>query len=217
MKFFLLIIISSTIISFSYGQTKMGEIVNVDSTLTKAVLFSNGLSWFAYQFKSSNDVIQMKDLESGKIIGKGIFENVIQNGKSIPRHILITLIVKDGRYKYDMELEIVREFQIVLEASCFNCGKTSATVTYTNGFLQINNISTGKGFYQYDKEIVSGIEHGNYNKWKAKVDLELPELMKKIENEIKVEESLQIEVDKQKLQPFIDSLKSEMINSNSEF
>jgi len=214
----LLTIFSTIIISaISFGQTTVSEIVKVDSTLKKATLFSNGLTWFAYQFKSSNDVIQMKDLESGKIIGKGIFEYVTQNGKSIPRHIVITLTVKDGKYKYDIELEIVREFQIQMEASCLNCGKTTATVTYTNGALQISNIVTGRGGYHYDNENVGWTEKGNYKKWKAAVDAELPGLKSKIENDIKNQESAQMEIDKQKIKVFTDSLKLEMIKTNSDF
>ena len=58
----------------SIGQT-ITNIVNVDSTLKKTNLYSNALSFFALEFKSANDVIQMKDQETGKIIGKGIIDN----------------------------------------------------------------------------------------------------------------------------------------------
>jgi hypothetical protein len=217
MKKILFLISISFILNVSFGQTTVSEIVKVDSALKKSTLFSNGLAWFAYQFKSSNDVIQMKDLESGKIIGKGIFEYVYQNGKSIPRHILITLTVKDGKYKYDIELEIIREFQIEMEAACLNCGKTTATITYSNGSLQISNIVTGRGNYHYDNENVGWMERGNYKKWKIAVDEELPGLRNKLENDIKAQEISQIDIDKQKIKVFIDSLKLEMIKTNSDF
>jgi Domain of unknown function (DUF4468) with TBP-like fold len=201
----------------SFEQTVVSEIVKVDSTLTKSTLYSNGLTWFAYKFKSSNDVIQMKDPESGKIIGKGIFDFVYQNGKSIPRHITITLTVKDGRYKYEVELEIIREFEITMEAKCLNCGKTTATVIYINGTLQITNITTGRGAYHYDNENVAWMEKGNYKKWKAAVDMELPELRKKVESDIMAQEVVNNKIDMIKINDFTDSLKLEMVKTNTDF
>ncbi|MBC8319089.1 MAG: DUF4468 domain-containing protein [Bacteroidetes bacterium] len=217
MKRFSLFIILLSFTLMTLGQTIVSEIIVVDSTQKKSTLFSNGLTWFAYQFKSSNDVIQMKDLESGKIIGKGIFEYVDQNGKSIPRHILITLAVKDGKYKYDIELEIVREYTIVMKAKCLNCGKTTATVKYSDGHLRITDIATGRGSYHYDNQNVDWIERGNYKKWRAAVDAELPELRKKIEDEIKAQEKEQQEIDKQKINAFVESLKLEMVKVGDDF
>ncbi|MBC8554855.1 MAG: DUF4468 domain-containing protein [Candidatus Brocadiales bacterium] len=212
----LVILLISILIGF--GQTKVTEIIEVDSTLKKSTLYSNGLTWFAYAFKSSNDVIQMKDQESGKIIGKGIFEYVNQNGKSIPRHILITLAMKDGKYKYDIELEIVREYTIKMKASCLACGKTTATVSYKDGHLQISDIKTSNtAAYHYDNVITSGLEKGNYRKWREKVDAELPELRKTIENEIIDQEKENQEIDKQKIMAFVESLKVEMVKSNTDF
>jgi len=216
MKHKLGFLITLLIVNASLGQTIVTEIVKVDSTLKKSTLFSNGLSWFAYQFKSSNDVIQMKDLESGKIIGKGIFEYVDQNGKSIPRHIIITLTVKDGRYKYEIELEIVREFQVELKASCMNCGKTTATVTYNNGAVQISNITGAKGWYHYETEY-TGMGKSYYKKWKADVDAELPELKSRLDKDIKDQALAQQEIDKEKIKVFVETLKSEMIKVNSDF
>lgn len=215
-RLFSLIIVLS-FMQMAFGQTIVSDIIKTDSTFKKSTLFSNGLTWFAYQFKSSNDVIQMKDLESGKIIGKGIFEYINLNGELIPRHVVITLTAKDGRYKYEIELESVQKFQIVMEASCFNCGKTTADVIYTNGNLQITNIVGGRGFYHYNDEIVKGLEKGNYKKWKAAVDAELPELRKKIENDIKTQEINQREVDIQKINTLVESLKSEMAKKGSDF
>ena len=217
MKRLLMFIIPLCFIQISQGQTIVSEVITVDSTLKKSTLFSNGLTWFAYQFKSSKDVIQMKDLESGKIIGKGIFEYVDQHGKSIPRHILITLSVKDGKYKYDIELEIVREYTIEMKAKCFNCGKTKATVKYSDGNLIISDITTTNSPYHYDNEIVSGLDKGNYRKWKEAVDAELPELKSVIEKQIITEEKATQEVDIQKINAFVESLKLEMVKTSADF
>lgn len=75
------------------GQN-FSEVV-VDSTKSKSQLYSNALTFFAEYFKSANNVIQMKDPETGKVIGKGL----IGDGEEIK----ITITCKDGKYKYDIE------------------------------------------------------------------------------------------------------------------
>jgi hypothetical protein len=85
-----------------FGQ--FSEIVVVDSVLTKQTLYSNCLSWFAVSFKSANSVIQMKDLETGKIIGKGILNSKVtamginQTGNT---YVTITISLRNGKYKYE--------------------------------------------------------------------------------------------------------------------
>ena len=65
---------------------------------SKDQLYDKGLNWMAITFKSSNDVIQIKDKDNGKIVGT----MVIQPDE--PRiglvYVNITLLFKDGRYKY---------------------------------------------------------------------------------------------------------------------
>lgn len=43
------------------------EVITVDSSLKKNELYSRLKTWFAEAFKSSQDVIQLDDRESGKI------------------------------------------------------------------------------------------------------------------------------------------------------
>jgi hypothetical protein len=196
----------------------ISEIVTVDSAIIKSTLFSNGLAWFAYQFKSANDVIQMKDSDAGKIIGKGFVKHVDNNGKLEPRNLLITLSVKNGKYKYEIEIEyMAKEYQIEMEATCFNCGKTTARVTYNNNSAQISNIIGGKGFYLYDNENVSWLEKGNYKKWKTAVDKELIDIKTKIETDrVEYSKNRQLK-DLEELMPLINSLKNEMIRINNDF
>lgn len=79
------------------------EVVNVDSASSEE-LFSRGQEWFALSYKSSNDVLQLKDKESGKIIGKAAvalnypYMGTMYNGGHI--HYTISIYVKEGRYKY---------------------------------------------------------------------------------------------------------------------
>ena len=99
---------------YAMSQNYSG-VVNVDSTFTKNVLYSNGLSFFANTFKSSNHVIQMKEPESGKIIGKGIVNN---------RDVTITILCKDGKYKYDILIEEPKGYTLNLKTKYLGYEKT---------------------------------------------------------------------------------------------
>ena len=83
------------LVNVAFAQT-ITEVVSVDTALTKSKLYSNSLAFFALEFKSANDVIQMRDVETGKVIGKGIVDN---------RSITIGISCKDGKYKYDIDIE----------------------------------------------------------------------------------------------------------------
>lgn len=83
------------------------EVVKVDSTISSKELYLRARSWFAETYKSSQDVIQMDDKESGKIIGKGAikyYSNVFVGSEGTKGFIFytITVQVKDGRYKYEI-------------------------------------------------------------------------------------------------------------------
>ena len=77
--------------------------VIIDSNLTKETLYSNALSFFAATFNSANAVIQMKDPESGKVIGKGIIDG---------KEVMITITCKDKKYKYDIEMVMTKEINL---------------------------------------------------------------------------------------------------------
>lgn len=84
----------------------------VQITGNKGVLYDKGLNWLAIAFKSSNDVIQIKDKENGKIVGKWVIQpDEIRLGLV---SATITLLFKDGRYKYiitDLKYEGTNEFK----------------------------------------------------------------------------------------------------------
>lgn len=48
------------------------EVVNVDTSLSKLELYSRAKEWFAKAYNSSQNVIQIEDKESGKIVGKAL-------------------------------------------------------------------------------------------------------------------------------------------------
>jgi hypothetical protein len=95
-------------ISFPIDETtkliSYSEVVTVSDSASKNELFSRAKSCFARLFKSSNNVIQNEDKDSGNIIGKG---NIKAYAKALGMtsdagfvNFTITIACKDGRYKY---------------------------------------------------------------------------------------------------------------------
>ncbi len=86
------------------GSVSYTEVIKVDSA-TKDQLYLAARKWFADNYKSANDVIQMDDKEAGEIIGKGLFyENlsfgVLVGAEKVAVYHTVKISVKDGRYKY---------------------------------------------------------------------------------------------------------------------
>jgi hypothetical protein len=80
------------------------EVVTVNDSSSKDELFSRAKSCFAHLFKSSKNVIQNEDKDSGIIIGKG---NIKAHARALGSdynggfvNFTITIACKDGRYKY---------------------------------------------------------------------------------------------------------------------
>lgn len=89
----------STPISFS-------EVVKVDS-VNKDELFNRARSWFNKSFRSSKDVLNINDKETGALSGKGLMQyySKIFMGSEATRGVIrftVTIQVKDGRYKYSI-------------------------------------------------------------------------------------------------------------------
>jgi hypothetical protein len=167
------------------GQVYSG-VVELDSTYSSSTLYSNALSFFAMTFKSSNDVIQMKDPVSGKIIGKGIAND---------RNVTITISCKDGKYKYEITIDEVKDFKLTLNTNNFGNkdsyknafgsismkGKSYVDVKFINKVAFINKENTYFEFEQdprahyYYNGKVPGILRDNHNEWKKMIDLEFEE------------------------------------------
>lgn len=97
--------------AFCFAQ-EYTEVVQVEGK-TAQQLYTSAREWFAKTFVSANDVIQMEDPTSGKIIGKG--SNHIAEGYVVGKGIAtifttmdwypnytLKIEVKDGRYKYEL-------------------------------------------------------------------------------------------------------------------
>lgn len=105
MKELLLIFLLSPL--FSIAQ-EYSEIVKVPNK-TANQLYTSGREWFAESFKSANNVLQMEDPISGKLIGKGsLFIMLPYNSAfvTVPIKLSITFTIKisvrDSTYKYDI-------------------------------------------------------------------------------------------------------------------
>lgn len=92
---------------FVFGQElKYEEVVQADGLSAKQ-LYDNAILWTANEYKSSNDVIQVKDSENFVVLGKGSFK---YNPGFFMAHVpaigwvrhTFKISCKDGRYKYEI-------------------------------------------------------------------------------------------------------------------
>ena len=89
------------------GQYEFTEVVQLDSTYKKDILYRNAKLFFANLFKSSKDILQYDEREEGKVIGKGTIQitghqNILLSAFTEIRTTTFTLEIscKDGKYKY---------------------------------------------------------------------------------------------------------------------
>lgn len=94
------------------------EVVNVDG-VKKGELFTRGRQWFNETFKSSKDVLQISDKETGELSGKGIIPMLLEfkyivNHKDIwNAYSNVNLWARDGKYKYE-----ISNFEICFQGTC---------------------------------------------------------------------------------------------------
>lgn len=81
------------------GLYSKSSVIEVEK-MTKTEIYKKALEWLTLNYKSANDVIQLKDEESGKIILKGNFSTGIFLKEGFLRHTLI-LDFKDERFRYN--------------------------------------------------------------------------------------------------------------------
>jgi len=82
------------------GAINFNQVVAVDS-VSQAELYARAKIFFANNFKSAKNVIEMEDKDTGTIIGKGNtnFTVLLTN---ITMSFSIKIQAKDGRYKYEI-------------------------------------------------------------------------------------------------------------------
>jgi hypothetical protein len=88
------------------GKITFTEVVELDEKLTQDQVYSKAREWFAKAYNSSSNVIQMDDMESGKIVGKALMEVYHKSlGMMHPSgqiNYTISIYMKEGRYKYEI-------------------------------------------------------------------------------------------------------------------
>ena len=118
---FLLIISQSAFCQLSFDSTKKeliySEVVQSPNNSSNQI-YLNMNEWFAKTYNSSNNVIQLNDKESGKIIGKGGFTispihqwGNIKTPQTFFVNYTLTIQIKDGKYKYEFSNITVRVTQ----------------------------------------------------------------------------------------------------------
>ncbi len=85
----------------------LSEVIQVSNT-DKNELFIRGREWFNNNFKSSKDVLQISDKETGELLGKGIMKvnytwrYMGEKQSIIEVSFQMNIWVKDNRYKYEL-------------------------------------------------------------------------------------------------------------------
>lgn len=101
--FFVIILVFFSTILVAQKPIAYTEVVVVDSTMSSKDLFSKALNFITLNFRSANNVIQLKDEENGKIICKGntSFSNNRPEYVDGVINFTLQISVKNGKYKYD--------------------------------------------------------------------------------------------------------------------
>lgn len=89
------------------GKYEYIEVVQLDTTYKKDILYRNSKLFFADAFRSAKDVLQYDDREEGKVIGKGNLS--IEGGQAVfltyvtekwTVNFSLEIFSKDGKYRY---------------------------------------------------------------------------------------------------------------------
>jgi len=101
-------------------------VVEVDGD--KNELYMRARAWFVSMYKDADQVIQLEDKESGKIIGKGRFDVVWQMGVARKIKHTVEMDFKDGKYRYKITnfmvyfSDVYNEFPLETVPSGLNSG-----------------------------------------------------------------------------------------------
>lgn len=98
------------------GRIFYEQIVTLDSTYTKAMLYANAKLAFVKMFNDAKEVIQIDDKDAGHLVGKGNFQFSVKANfmasSQCRATFLFDVTVKDSKYRlqmYDFTGEIYAE------------------------------------------------------------------------------------------------------------
>ena len=120
--------------SYSQESLKFSDVIIVENVSQKE-LFSRAKVWLAKTFKSSKDVIQTTDAETGVIVGKAIYffkPKSFMGSEAVKGNIAYTISIycKDGKYKYVVEDFIHENFGLLTTAEEGNFTMTLTSKGY---------------------------------------------------------------------------------------
>lgn len=140
-------------INYCYTQTpKTSD--TITSKLSKTILYTNALSWVTNSFNSGKAVIDMADKDGGLIIGKGYFEK--------DRPMKVTIQVKDGKYRYEFEINKKSYPSTLIEIPVTYPMKMFKGVTYAQISMDDEVITIDSIFCQ-QKTAIYGVKNTNYS------------------------------------------------------
>jgi hypothetical protein len=163
-------------IIYSQDPLLFSKVVNTDSVgISK--LYENINDWFATNYKSAQNVIQMSDKESGTIIGKAI--TYYSYGKQIylcyggEINYTIKVNVKDNRFK----VELINFIHTVYPGNSLQCalGLITTAENYTNKGMsaKYHNIvwnDIKKKMEAYSNDIFNSLENSIKSNLKTEND-----------------------------------------------
>ncbi len=94
----------------------------LDSTISKDVLFSRALKWYAQSFNSSEAVIEMEDRPGGQIIGNGNFQNLLKTGLAKEEDKIkftVETYFKNGKARIVLRDFKSDEFELITDAPAY--------------------------------------------------------------------------------------------------
>ena len=160
------------------GNYEYSEVVVLDSTYRKDILYRNAKLFFTDIFKSSKDVIQYDDKEEGKIIAKGVLSTSGKQGNFLVTsydtwnlHFSLEIFCKDGKYRYR-----IYDFSIYAEREVAGTQTSnySSTISLDEAFEQSQRGFTKKAGRKMFADIITDVksltlEIKSYMKKKVKV------------------------------------------------
>jgi len=99
--FFILISCAAQMTEIPKDQVDYQRVIDIP--LSKKEIYTNTLTWMAESFRSSQDVVQYKSLEEGKIIGNAIVKVDFSNTSfALPRNVRINIVIemRDNRLRF---------------------------------------------------------------------------------------------------------------------
>ena len=106
-KLFLLAILFTSFLAQAQDPLKFSDVITVEN-ISQKELFGRAKIWLAKTYKSSKDVIQTSDAETGQYLGKALFQfspKSFMGSEAVKGNInyVISIYCKDGKYKYVIE------------------------------------------------------------------------------------------------------------------